>query len=67
MLRFVEHTGRSTVQNLDEVGYAGSLLSESVFWTLLGRRWRQPVPLRASSPRRLRDRLGGRSAENARG
>ena len=45
MLRFVEHTGRSTVQSLNEAGYAGSLLSESVFWTLFGRRWRQPVRL----------------------
>ena len=45
MLKFVEHTGRATVQSLDEAGYAGSLLGESVFWTLFGRRWRQPVRL----------------------
>ncbi len=45
MLRYVEHTGRGTVRCLDEVGYATSLLGESVFWMLLGRRWRQPVRL----------------------
>ncbi len=45
MLKLVEHIGRSTVRTLDEVGYAGSLLSESVFWTLFGGRWHQPVRL----------------------
>ncbi len=43
MLKYVEYTGRSAVQSLDEAGYAGSLLGESLFWTMFGRRWRQPV------------------------
>lgn len=43
MLRLLEHTGRQSVRALDETGYAASLLGESVFWTLLGGRWRQPV------------------------
>ena len=38
-----EHTGRRTVRAFDEVGYAASLLSDSLFWLLLGRRRRQPV------------------------
>lgn len=45
MLRFVEQTGRSTVKGLDEIGYASSLLGESVFWSVFGRRWRQPLRL----------------------
>lgn len=45
MLKYVEYTGRGTVQSLDEAGYAGSLLGESLFWTAFGRRWRQPVRL----------------------
>ena len=28
---------------VDELGYATVLLGESLFWTLFGRRWRQPV------------------------
>lgn len=47
MLRFFELTGRGAVQSLNEAGYAGSLLGQSVFWTFLGRRWRQPVRLTA--------------------
>ena len=43
MLKYLEHTGRGAVRSLDEAGYAGSLLGESLFWTLFGRRWRQPV------------------------
>ena len=43
MLRVLEHTGRRTVRALDEIGYASSLLGESLFWIILGRRWRQPV------------------------
>ncbi|MFQ5773853.1 MAG: MlaE family ABC transporter permease [Kiloniellaceae bacterium] len=43
MLGFVEQTGRRTVRALDEIGYASSLLGESVFWTVLGQRRRQPV------------------------
>ncbi|MFQ6017993.1 MAG: MlaE family ABC transporter permease [Kiloniellaceae bacterium] len=47
MLPALEHTGRGVVRGLDEIGYAGSLLGESLFWTLLGRRRRQPVRLSA--------------------
>ena len=47
MLRFFEQTGRGAVQCLDEAGYAGSLLGESVFLTFFGGRWRQPVRLTA--------------------
>lgn len=43
MFGFVEQTGRRTVRAVDEAGYAASLLGESVFWTLFGPRWRQPV------------------------
>ena len=46
-LRFAEQVGRSTVSGLDEVGRASSLLGESLFWTFVGRRWRQPVRLSA--------------------
>ena len=45
MLKYIEATGRGAVQSMDEVGYASSLLGESVYWTLFGRRWRQPVRL----------------------
>ncbi len=45
MLRFFEQAGRGAVQSLDEAGYAGSLVGESLFWTFFGRRWRQPVRL----------------------
>lgn len=45
MLKYLEAAGRGAVQSMDEVGYAGSLLGESVFWTFFGRRWRQPVRL----------------------
>jgi len=47
ILRFMEATGRRTVRGLDEIGYAGSLLVESLFWLLTGSRWRQPVRLMA--------------------
>lgn len=43
MLGLIEQTGRRSVRALDELGYATALLGESLFWTLLGRRWRQPV------------------------
>lgn len=45
MLRLFEHAGRGAAQSLNEAGYAGSLLGESLFWTFFGRRWRQPVRL----------------------
>jgi phospholipid/cholesterol/gamma-HCH transport system permease protein len=47
MLRFFESTGRGAVQSLNEAGYAGSLLGQSIYWTFFGRRWRQPVRLTA--------------------
>jgi phospholipid/cholesterol/gamma-HCH transport system permease protein len=47
VLRYVEQIGRRTLGGLDEVGRASSLLGESLFWTLLGRRWRQPVRAQA--------------------
>lgn len=43
MLKYVEYTGRGIVKSLDESGYAASLLGESLFWTMFGRRWRQTV------------------------
>ncbi len=43
MLKYVEYTGRGAVKSLDESGYAASLLGESLFWTMFGRRWRQTV------------------------
>ncbi|HEX9790279.1 MAG TPA: ABC transporter permease [Kiloniellales bacterium] len=46
-LRTFEQVGRRTLGGLDEVGRASSLLGESLFWTVLGRRWRQPVRVRA--------------------
>ncbi len=42
-LRFAERVGRSTARGVDAVGYGASLLSQSAFWLLLGRRRRQPV------------------------
>ncbi len=39
--------GRGAVRGLDEVGFAGVLMGESLFWTLAGPRWRQPVRLSA--------------------
>jgi len=45
MLNSIEQTGRRSVRVLDETGYAASLLGETLFWTLFGRRWRQPVRL----------------------
>jgi len=39
----VENVGRTTVDGVKELGYAAALFFESVYWLLLGRRWRQPV------------------------
>ena len=39
----VENVGRATVSAVTELGYAAALFFESVYWLLLGRRWRQPV------------------------
>lgn len=41
--RFAEGVGRGTARGLDAVGFGASLLWESAFWLLLGRRRRQPV------------------------
>jgi phospholipid/cholesterol/gamma-HCH transport system permease protein len=43
VLRVLEFAGRRTVRGLDEIGYAGSLLVESLFWLFVGSRWKQPV------------------------
>ena len=42
-LGVVENVGRITVDGVKELGYAAALFFESVYWLLLGRRWRQPV------------------------
>jgi phospholipid/cholesterol/gamma-HCH transport system permease protein len=39
----VEHLGRTTVAGLREFGYAAALFFESLYWLVMGRRWRQPV------------------------
>jgi phospholipid/cholesterol/gamma-HCH transport system permease protein len=46
--RFFETIGRRTTQSLDEVGYGASLLGESLFWLVMGRRYRQPVRFEAT-------------------
>lgn len=43
MLRALELTGRTTLRGLDELGFAAGLFAASLFWTLFGRRRRQPV------------------------
>ncbi len=43
MLRTIEGIGRGAVRSVDEIGFAASLLGESLFWTVWGRRRRQPV------------------------
>ena len=39
----VESLGRATVGGVKEFGYAAALFFESVYWLVLGRRWRQRV------------------------
>lgn len=39
----VENVGRATLAGVKEIGYAAALFFESVYWLVLGRRWRQPV------------------------
>lgn len=39
----IEGVGRSAVSGIKEFGYAAALFFESVYWLILGRRWRQPV------------------------
>jgi phospholipid/cholesterol/gamma-HCH transport system permease protein len=41
--RLSERVGRGSVRGLEEFGFGASLLGESVYWLLLGRRNRQPV------------------------
>jgi len=39
----VESIGRATLAGVKEFGYAAALFFESIYWLVLGRRWRQPV------------------------
>ena len=39
----LERTGRSTINALQECGYAAALFAESFYWLIVGKRWRQPV------------------------
>ena len=39
----LEHAGRATVEGVKEFGYAAALFFESIYWLVVGRRWRQPV------------------------
>lgn len=39
----LEDLGRATVRGVDQMGFGASLVLESLFWILLGRRRRQPV------------------------
>lgn len=43
----LERVGRGTVEGVAEAGFAASLLAESVFWLVAGRRRRQPVRIPA--------------------
>lgn len=45
MLRLAEALGRQTARTVDGVGYAAALLGESLYWTVDGRRRKQPVRL----------------------
>ncbi len=40
---FVERVGRGAVRSVEEVGFAASLLTESVYWLIAGRQRGQPV------------------------
>ncbi|MCW8836644.1 MAG: ABC transporter permease [Rhodospirillales bacterium] len=39
----LESIGRNTVKGIEEVGYAGSLFGESLFWLFAGPKYKQPV------------------------
>lgn len=39
----IERVGRATIDGVKEFGYAAALFFESVYWLVMGRRWRQPV------------------------
>ncbi len=41
--RFAEKTGKHIVSNVEEIGYCGVLLVESLYWLIAGPRMRQPV------------------------
>jgi phospholipid/cholesterol/gamma-HCH transport system permease protein len=43
LLDALEGAGRASVSGVKEFGYAAALFFESVYWLILGRRWRQPV------------------------
>ncbi len=43
LLALPEFVGRSTLRGIEEFGYVGSLLAESLYWLLLGRWRKQPV------------------------
>jgi phospholipid/cholesterol/gamma-HCH transport system permease protein len=45
LLVAIENLGRATIGGIKEFGYAAALFFESVYWLLLGSRWRQPVRL----------------------
>lgn len=47
MFRTAEHVGRWVLSGAGEVGFGSALFAESVYWTLFGRAWRQPVRLSA--------------------
>jgi phospholipid/cholesterol/gamma-HCH transport system permease protein len=46
-LRVVERVGRGSLRGVEELGIAGSLLWDCVYWVALGRLRKQPVRLRA--------------------
>jgi phospholipid/cholesterol/gamma-HCH transport system permease protein len=43
LLDTIEKLGRATIGGIKEFGYAAALFFESIYWLVLGRRWRQPV------------------------
>ena len=47
MRQFTERVGRATVEGVNEMGYAASLLGESIYWLLLGKSRQQPVKIPA--------------------
>lgn len=43
LLDAMENVGRATLAGVKEFGYAAALFFESLYWLVVGRRWRQPV------------------------
>lgn len=41
--RFAQKTGKHIVSNVEEIGYCGVLVVESLYWLIVGPRMRQPV------------------------